>query len=106
MEDDESEGFDYDDGHLPSDPSIITISDDDGSHAKSHNALSDAAAYPLDLKPWKDFNDEQRYHWEEMYSLSHERRINDSWESTEAYHKEKDEEMALFDSHLPLLRDC
>lgn len=79
--------------------------DDD---AKSVISLSSDVPAPEEVqynkqtRPWLRFSDEQRKHWEVMYSNVTPYAIGGSWAITEEYQREKDEEMIEYLKDFPL----
>ncbi|CAK4033537.1 Hypothetical predicted protein [Lecanosticta acicola] len=72
--------------------SVITLSSDD----------SDDLEFDIPSRPWKLFSLGERKEWELMYANVATRPIGGSWETTENYQREKDEEMQSYLEDHPL----
>ncbi|KAK4506851.1 hypothetical protein PRZ48_000584 [Zasmidium cellare] len=80
--------------------------DDDALDSRSVITLSSEASedgeYGLSERPWKDFTQDMRYQWEIMYSTITSRAMQGSWEVTEDFQREKDNEMCRYLDDFPL----
>ncbi|KAF2171225.1 hypothetical protein M409DRAFT_18342 [Zasmidium cellare ATCC 36951] len=91
IEDEEEDEDMFDDDDLDS-KSVITLSSE----------ASEDSEYALTERPWKQFNQEQRRSWETMFSNVMMQAMQGSWEITEDYQREKDNEMVRYMEDFPL----
>ncbi|KAF2214906.1 hypothetical protein CERZMDRAFT_82799 [Cercospora zeae-maydis SCOH1-5] len=87
----ETDDDDIDDGDVRS---VITLS--------SEPSTPNEPEYPIEPRPWLNFNEKQREVWELMYSNVTPFAMSGSWAVTEEYQREKDHEMLRYLNDYPL----
>ena len=76
----------------------MTISSDDEKETTSSDE------WQLEKRPWKDFDANTRYTWEQMYSDLQKTLIKGDVKATELYQQSKDKQMQEFVATVPPLQ--